>query len=223
MKILFIHLTILSISDPKLVSMVGKWLQTDTWLIYYLQRKTPMAVGRFGISRNELSIPIPDERRSKDKGSLKIVNGNVFNIKNMQAEIPLGKLVCITGVSGSGKSSFMYEIVHKNLQAQLERKYRTAKVFNCASLQERVCFSGCTHRSVSDWAYTSLKLGDVYWSIHAYSWYVRHNWRCATSWVESKIALFQCERWALWSMWREWWDRCWDALPPDCLCDLRCL
>lgn len=86
-----------------------------------------------GYLREEIKIPIPTERRTKDKGSLKIVNGKVFNIKNMQAEIPLGKLVCITGVSGSGKSSFMYEIVHKNLQAKLDRKYRTSKVFNCAS------------------------------------------------------------------------------------------
>lgn len=86
-----------------------------------------------GYLRNEIQIPVPTERRSKDKGSLKIVNGNVFNIKNMQAEIPLGKFVCITGVSGSGKSSFMYEIVHKNLQVRLDRKYRNAKTYNCAS------------------------------------------------------------------------------------------
>ena len=86
-----------------------------------------------GYLRKEIEIEIPKERRTKDKGSLKIVNGSVFNIKNIQAEIPLGKFVCITGVSGSGKSSFMYEIVHKNLQARLERKYRSAKTFNCAS------------------------------------------------------------------------------------------
>ncbi len=97
------------------------------------QKKNTSGSRTLGYLRHELTIPIPEKRRTNDKGSLKIVNGNVFNIKNMQAEIPLGKLVCITGVSGSGKSSFMYEIVHKNLQARLERKYRTAKVFNCAS------------------------------------------------------------------------------------------
>lgn len=86
-----------------------------------------------GYLRKEIEIETPKERRTKDKGSLKIVNGSIFNIKNIQAEIPLGKFVCITGVSGSGKSSFMYEIVHKNLQARLERKYRSAKTFNCAS------------------------------------------------------------------------------------------
>jgi len=86
-----------------------------------------------GYLRNELRIEIPEKRRTQDKGSLKIVGGKVFNIKNMNVEVPLGKLVTITGVSGSGKSSLMYEILHKNLQGRYERKYRTATVFNCAS------------------------------------------------------------------------------------------
>lgn len=83
--------------------------------------------------RNEIRIEIPEKRRNSDKGALKIVGGKVFNIDNLNAEVPLGKLVTITGVSGSGKSSFMYEILHKNLQARYERKFRTATVFNCAS------------------------------------------------------------------------------------------
>ncbi len=84
--------------------------------------------------REETKISIPEKRRDADKGSIKIVGGKVFNIKNMNAEVPLGKMVCITGVSGSGKSSFMYEILHKNLQGRLERKYRTNQVFNAASV-----------------------------------------------------------------------------------------
>lgn len=83
--------------------------------------------------RNEVRIEIPAKRRTSDKGALKIVGGKVFNINNLNAEVPLGKLVTITGVSGSGKSSFMYEILHKNLQARYERKFRSAKVYNCAS------------------------------------------------------------------------------------------
>ncbi|MCX6754113.1 MAG: excinuclease ABC subunit UvrA [Candidatus Nomurabacteria bacterium] len=83
--------------------------------------------------RNEVRIEIPAKRRTSDKGALKIIGGKVFNINNLNAEVPLGKLVTITGVSGSGKSSFMYEILHKNLQARYERKFRSAKVYNCAS------------------------------------------------------------------------------------------
>lgn len=91
--------------------------------------------------RGETKIEIPEKRRLNDKGSLKIVGGKIFNIKNLSIEVPLGKFITVTGVSGSGKSSFMYEILYKNLQAKLERKYRTAKIFNCAS------FSGTEYLS----------------------------------------------------------------------------
>ncbi len=82
--------------------------------------------------REEARIEIPEKRREA-KGVLRIVGGKVFNIENMNVEVPLGVMTSITGVSGSGKSSFMYEILYKNLQGRLERKYRTAQVFNCAS------------------------------------------------------------------------------------------
>jgi excinuclease ABC subunit A len=83
--------------------------------------------------RGEEKIEIPDERRTENAGKIMIRDANVFNIKHMDVDIPLGKLVMITGVSGSGKSTFMYELVHKNVQARLDRKYRSAETFNCAS------------------------------------------------------------------------------------------
>jgi excinuclease ABC subunit A len=82
--------------------------------------------------RHEKRIPIPD-RRDSEKGSLKIKGGKAFNIKNLNVDIPLGRLICVTGVSGSGKSTFMYEIVDKNLKARLEKKFRSPKTYNCAS------------------------------------------------------------------------------------------
>jgi len=90
--------------------------------------------------RGELKIEVPKKRKT-GKGVLRIVGGKIFNIKNLNVEIPLGVMTSITGVSGSGKSSFMYEILYKNLQARYERKYRTASVFNCAS------FSGSEYLS----------------------------------------------------------------------------
>ncbi|MDE2399512.1 MAG: excinuclease ABC subunit UvrA [Patescibacteria group bacterium] len=90
--------------------------------------------------RGETKIEIPKKRRAS-KGVLRIAGGKVFNIKNMNVEVPLGVMTSITGVSGSGKSSFMYEILYKNLQGRLERKYRTAKIFNCSS------FSGTEYLS----------------------------------------------------------------------------
>lgn len=82
--------------------------------------------------REEEVIPLPESRREANKGWIRIKGGKVFNIKNINVEIPLGRMTAITGVSGSGKSSFLYEILHKNLQARFDRKYRSAKVFNCA-------------------------------------------------------------------------------------------
>lgn len=83
--------------------------------------------------RGDKVIAIPETRRTTEKGSIKIAGGKIFNIKNLNVEIPLGKFIAVTGVSGSGKSSFVYEILHKNLQARFERKYRSAEVYNCTS------------------------------------------------------------------------------------------
>ena len=84
--------------------------------------------------RGDKMIEIPAKRRTQDKGALRIIGGKIFNIKNMNAEVPLGRLVAVTGVSGSGKSSFVYEILHKNLQARFDKRYRSNEVYNCASM-----------------------------------------------------------------------------------------
>lgn len=83
--------------------------------------------------RGEKKIPIPEKRRTRDKGVLKIRGGKAFNIKGMNVDIPLGKLTIITGVSGSGKSTLMYEILYKNLQARFDRRYRSNEIYNAKS------------------------------------------------------------------------------------------
>ena len=80
--------------------------------------------------RGTKSIEVP-ERRESEKGSIKIRGGKAFNIKNLNVDIPLGRLIGVTGVSGSGKSTFMYEIVDKNLKSRLEKKHRTPHTYNC--------------------------------------------------------------------------------------------
>ena len=80
--------------------------------------------------RGEAKIAVPNKRR-EPKGKIMIRGGNVFNIKDMNADIPLGTLNAITGVSGSGKSSLMYEILHRNLAARLEMRHRTNEAINC--------------------------------------------------------------------------------------------
>lgn len=81
-------------------------------------------------------VEIPRDRRDKDKGWLKIAGAHIHNIKNLNAEIPLGRMSVISGVSGSGKSSFMYDVVYKNLQGMLERRSRSAKIFNANKFEK---------------------------------------------------------------------------------------
>ncbi len=83
--------------------------------------------------RGETEIEMPEKRRESEKGVIQIRGGNIFNIKHMNVDIPLGRLVSVTGVSGSGKSSFVYEILYKNLQARLEKRYRSAETYNAQS------------------------------------------------------------------------------------------
>ncbi|MEX2143511.1 MAG: excinuclease ABC subunit UvrA [Anaerolineales bacterium] len=64
-------------------------------------------------------IPLPKHRRAGTGSSLVIIGARQNNLKNLTVEIPLGKLICITGVSGSGKSSLMNEILYKALARQL--------------------------------------------------------------------------------------------------------
>ena len=60
-------------------------------------------------------IPIPKKRRAGTGEFLRVLGAQENNLKNVDVHIPLGKLVCITGVSGSGKSSFLVEILSKRL------------------------------------------------------------------------------------------------------------
>ena len=64
-------------------------------------------------------IEIPTQRRKGNGKKLKIVGAAQNNLKNISVEIPLGDFVCVTGVSGSGKSSLINEILYKHLAAEL--------------------------------------------------------------------------------------------------------
>lgn len=72
--------------------------------------------------REEKEIPVPETRRTSEKGSVKIKGATLHNLKNQNIDVPLGKLVCITGVSGSGKSTFLYNILHKNLALRAAKR-----------------------------------------------------------------------------------------------------
>ncbi|MGN0605267.1 MAG: excinuclease ABC subunit UvrA [Oscillospiraceae bacterium] len=81
-------------------------------------------------------IPVPSERRSGNGNYLTIKGACENNLKNIDVEIPLGKFICVTGVSGSGKSSLVNEIIYKHLAAKLNRsKIKSGKFSEFTGLE----------------------------------------------------------------------------------------
>jgi excinuclease ABC subunit A len=79
------------------------------------------------------TIPFPARNRKPlFQRAIKIYGACANNLKNVDVEIPLGALVCITGVSGSGKSSLVDEVLYRNLKKLKEA--RAASVVNCAGI-----------------------------------------------------------------------------------------
>lgn len=66
-------------------------------------------------------IPVPDERRTGNGFTLDVIGASEHNLKNINVSIPLGTFTCVTGVSGSGKSSLVNEIIYKHLAGKLNR------------------------------------------------------------------------------------------------------
>ena len=81
-------------------------------------------------------IPLPEKRR-KGNGNYLIIKGAAENnLKKINVKIPLGELICVTGVSGSGKSSLVNEILYKHLAAKLNRaKIRAGKFKSIEGLE----------------------------------------------------------------------------------------
>jgi len=68
--------------------------------------------------RGDMSIPLPDERRQA-KGELRLRGVRTHNLRNLDCRIPLGVLTCVSGVSGSGKSSLVVDTLYKHLALAL--------------------------------------------------------------------------------------------------------
>jgi excinuclease ABC subunit A len=82
------------------------------------------------------AIPVPKVRRPGNGQSLWIHGAAENNLKNLDVEIPLGKFVCVTGVSGSGKSSLVNEVLNKTLARELNRsRTKPGKVDSIAGLE----------------------------------------------------------------------------------------
>ncbi|MDF3000451.1 MAG: uvrA [Bacillota bacterium] len=69
----------------------------------------------------EKKIEVPEVRRPGNGKSIKVIGATENNLQNVDASFPLGKFVCVTGVSGSGKSSLVNEILYKTLASEINR------------------------------------------------------------------------------------------------------
>ncbi len=82
-------------------------------------------------------IPVPKKRRPGDGRELKFFGCAENNLKNIDVSIPLGTLTVVTGVSGSGKSSLVNEIIYKKLAAELNRsRTKCGKLRNCKGVEQ---------------------------------------------------------------------------------------
>jgi len=80
--------------------------------------------------RGKRKIDLPEHLRTKSKERLQIIGAKAHNLKKIRVEIPLRRLVCITGVSGSGKSSLMHDVLYKNLAKILNNSNEDLKDVN---------------------------------------------------------------------------------------------
>ncbi len=88
-----------------------------------IKKQPESLTGQYLSGKN--TIPIPKTYRKGSKKSISIVGAKAFNLKNITVSIPLAKLVCVTGVSGSGKSSLIIDILSRALTKKFYRAKAT--------------------------------------------------------------------------------------------------
>src|SRR5579885_3189892 len=85
--------------------------------LLYAGPREPWAAGGSSLTarylRGEAGIPLPSARRRADGRALVIVGAREHNLKNLTVTIPLGLLVCVTGVAGSGKSTLVRDTIYR--------------------------------------------------------------------------------------------------------------
>ena len=74
-----------------------------------------------GYLSGRLAVPVPTERRDRDGDAIEVIGARANNLKSLDVELPLGQLIAVSGVSGSGKSSLVMDVVARALAREMHR------------------------------------------------------------------------------------------------------
>ena len=139
-------------------------------------------------SPGEKQLPIPDRARSATGASIRLVGARAHNLKNVTAEIPIGLFTCVTGVSGSGKSSLIVDTLLPAARATLysRRRRRSASATRIEGLEhiDKVDL----HRSSADRPHAALQPRDVHGRVLAPARALRRAARGARARLQGRAA-----------------------------------
>ena len=113
----------------------------------------------------EMAVTIPERRPRNARRTLTLVNARGNNLKNVNAEIPLGLFTCVTGVSGGGKSTLLIDTLYKAMARKLNGAFRGP----CSTRPHRgarTSRQGDRHRPVTDRPHAAQQSGDLYRRVH---------------------------------------------------------
>ena len=127
--------------------------------------------------------------------SLMIRGARENNLKNIDVTIPLGAFVVVTGVSGSGKSSLINEILYKRLAQRLNRAHARPGAHDAS--RAGGAGQGDRHRPVADWTHAALESRDLHRRVHADSRAIRAGAGVAAAWLSAGALLVQRQGWPL--------------------------
>ena len=158
-------------------------------------------------------VPIPAARRSGNGHWLRVRGARANNLQNVTASLPLGALTCVTGVSGSGKSTFTIDTLYAAAARATERRARACRAARGGG-RPRAPRQGDRHRSIADRSHAALQPRYLYGRLHLHPRLVRRPAREPRAWLQARSLQLQRQRRPLRGVPRRRPHQDRDAFPP---------